>query len=132
MISPGLLTAAGGRLLPPSEGVNNVHAAIAVDIADADAVSGSEASLRYVMYDPGAIRMRRIGLCIANHTLRHVNQFGFPVAIHIAQHGDLALKCGDHLVLVPPARFAFGIDIQPHTHFPTGHAVVRETCGEDV
>ncbi len=78
MIFPGLVSAAWFGVLPPSVGVHDIQQPVAIDIARAQAVTGSIASFGDVVHDPRSGGIRRIGLRIANKPIAGINQRGFP------------------------------------------------------
>src|SRR5580700_1697434 len=113
MISPRLLICAACGMLPPPVGVDDIHSPVAVYIAYSNAVGCAETSFGNRMNRPRTGRVGGIGLRITDEPFSHIYQCGFAIAIHISHDGNFTLESRHYQVLIPTARLALRIDIQP-------------------
>src|SRR5882757_902133 len=121
VISPGLLVAACGRLLPPSVWIQDVHSPIAVDVANADPMAGSVTFFGHVVNDPGTGGIGGIGLGVAHVAFAGIDELRLSVTIDIPQHGDFTLDCLHYGVFVPAPSLFFWIDIELNARAASEH-----------
>jgi len=93
-------------LLPPSKRIDDIHAAVAIDIPGANAVRGGQARLGDDMNCPKRIRILQVRMSPTHGSACHVEQIRLTVAIDVGQLGDLTRYVFHHQVLVPAARLA--------------------------
>src|SRR6185437_10928156 len=131
---PGCTVRAGGGLLPPSLGVQNIDAAVLIDVSRADAVRRPRAALGDVMDDPLRgyilrIRPGKADVAIAGG----VNQLRLTVAVDIANDRLLTEDRINHMVVLPAALLSGRIDVQispnatPGSEY-IGPAITVEVC----
>ena len=117
-----------GRLLPPTVCIDNIDAAVTIDVANSDSMRRGVALFRNVMNRPCARRIVWIGLRVTDITARRVHQFRFAVAIQILQRGNLGLEDGYDEVFLPASQFALRIYIKPNARASSVPAVAVVAC----
>ena len=125
------------RLLPPPVHVKDVDAAIAVDVAGADAVRRVRARLANLRREPGPGRICRIGLRPSHRAPARIHEIGLAVGVDVLHHRhfrDVGRRRHDARVRIPAPRLAFRIHVQPRARSRrqqhVGPAVAGEVAGE--
>ena len=123
------------RLFPPAVRLEDVHLAVAVHIAEADAVGEAlERELgRDGMPGPFFIRLLRIECRVAEMAAAHAEQVGPAVAVDVREHGRLVVGHVERDMLVPRRILALRILIPDRLLAGEAHHdVVRPAVAVDV
>ena len=109
MIRPELMIAAWRRLLPPAVAIEDIHAAIAIDVSHAETVRGHETAFRDGFDDPRTGGIRRVRLGVAYLSFAAEDEFRLAIAINVAEQRDFGLNRRDDLVAIPAPEFTLWI-----------------------